>query len=253
LSAINSQKLCSLHSQLANAAKKRTSKNIRYFANLTNIYTNRLNASAQAGTYTNTVTNATTWSSAITFTHTLTFVSANAARYFFNAGGQIALTFSHPGGTAINNLWNTLATACGTVVISAPSTGTATIAGTSYNGVTKIGGSGTTTTLSTNTGYYALTTTNVEIFKQLSASTTPSGYTNSFISASIRSNGTVGSNGDRGSIITITVVFDEVPNGSPTYIAAANTSSTVTVRPPSTSYLANTWGTVTLTGSVTGS
>lgn len=221
--------------------------------NLTNIYNNRLNASGQAGTYTNTVTNTTTWSSALTFTHTLTFASANAARYFFNAGGQIALTFGHPSGTAINNLWNSLAAACGTIVISAPSSGTATIAGTGYNGVTKIGGSGSATILSTNTGYYALTTSNVEIFKQLSASSTPAGYTSSFISASVRSNGTVGSNGDRGSIITITVVFDEVPNGAPGYISAANTTSTVTIRPPSTSYLANTWGTVTLTGSVTGS
>ena len=221
--------------------------------NLTSIYTNRLNASGQAATYSNTVTNATTWSSAITFTHTVTFSSADAARYFFNAGGQLALTFSHPAGTAINNLWNSLATACGTVVISSPISGSITVAGTSYNGITKIGGSGTTSVLSTNTGYYGLTTTAVEVFKQLSSGSTPAGYSNSFISVSARSNGTQGSNGDKGTIITITVTFDEVPNGSPTQIAAANTSSTVTVRPPATSYLTNTWGTVSVTGSVSGS
>lgn len=220
--------------------------------NLTSIYTNRLNASGQAGTYSNTVTNATAWSSAITFTHTVTFNSADAARYFFNAGGQLALNFSHPAGTAINNLWNSLASACGTIVISSPNSGSATIAGTVYNGITKIGGSGSPAVLSANTGYYGLTTTTVEIFKQLSSGSTPAGYSNSFISVTAKSNGTQGSNGDKGTVITITVTFDEVPNGAPTQIAAANTSSTVTVRPPSTSYLSNTWGIVSLTGSVSG-
>lgn len=162
------------------------------------------------------------------------------------------MTFSQPAGTGINDLWNKLTTACGTIVISAPNSGTTTIAGTSYTGITKIGGSGTPSTLSTDTGYYGLTSTYVEVFKQLS-STGPAGYTGSFITVEVKSNGVnLGGNGDAGSIITIRVTFDEVPNGAPTYIVASGTATTLTARPPSTSYLTNTWGTVSLSGTVTG-
>lgn len=218
--------------------------------NLTSIYTNRLNAASQAASTAYTTTNATTWASSITFTHTVTFPSADQARYFFNAGGQLAVTFSHPTGTGINPLWNALATACGTIVISAPSSGTATIAGTSYNGVTKIGGSGSTTVLSTNIGYYGLTTSYVQIFKQI-ASTGLSKYLTSFISVSAKTNGTnLGGNSDNGSVVSIQVVFDEVPDGGSYVISSAGTTSTVTVRPPSTSYLTNTWGTPSVSGTV---
>lgn len=219
--------------------------------NLASIYTNRLNAAAQSATASTTVTNSSTWSSAITFTHTVTFASADSARYFFNAGGQLAMTFSHPTGTGINDLWNKLTTACGTVVLSAPSAGTAIIAGTTYSGVTKIGGSGTET-ISSTIGYFGLTDTYAQIFNQVS-SVGPAGYTGSFVTVEVKSNGVnLGGNGDAGSVIYIRITFDEVPNGAPTYIAAAGSATTVTVRPPSTSYLTNTWGTVSVSGTVTG-
>ena len=220
--------------------------------NLTSLYTNRLNAVAQGTTYNNVVTTATTWTSAITFTHTVTFPSADQARYFFNAGGQLSLNFSHPTGAGMNALWNTLATACGTITLSALSSGSATIAGVSYTGVNKVGGSGTPTTLLNSNGYYALSTSYVQIFKQI-ATTGPAGYTGSFITVDVLSNGTVGTNGDKGSVITFRVIFDEVPNGGTTIVTAAGTTSTVTVKPPSASYITNTWGTATLAGSVTGS
>jgi hypothetical protein len=68
------------------------------------------------------------------FVHTVTFQSGDAARNFFNAGGQLAINFSHPTGTGINSLWNMLAVACGTIVISSNSSGTVRVAGTNYNG-----------------------------------------------------------------------------------------------------------------------
>lgn len=213
--------------------------------------TARLSAAAQ-GTTTSTATSAgTTWSNQLTFTHTVTFASGNAARYFFNAGGQLAISFySPPGGTAINTLMNSLATACGTIVLSSTTSGTISIGGTSYTGITKIGGSGTPTTLATNSGYYGLSTSDTLAFKQL-ASGSPAGYINSFISVNIKTNGaTVGGNGDTGSVITITTIWDEVPNG---LAVAVGTATTVTVRPPSLSYLSNSWGTPTVVGSVTGS
>lgn len=218
--------------------------------NLTSIYNNRLNAASQGGTTSSTVTNNTSWASAITFTHTITFASADSARYFFNAGGQIALTFGHPNGSGINALWNTLCAACGTIVLSSVNSGSVSIAGTSYNGITKIGGSGTATVLSSNTGYFGLTTSFVQVFKQL-ASSGLSKYLSSFISVEVKSNGSnLGGNGDKGSVITISVVFDEVPDGGSYVISSSGTTSTVTIRPPSTTYLSSTWGTPTVTGSV---
>lgn len=221
--------------------------------NLTSIFTNRNNATAQGATpVTSTVTNAVQWSNSITFTHIITFGSGDQARYFFNAGGQIKLQFSHPTGTGVNALFSTLATACGTVVLSSPISGVAYIAGGTFNGITKVGGSGTTTTLLPNAGYYNLTTVNQEVFKQL-ASGTPAGYVGSFISVNIKSNGTQGINGDAGSTITITTTWDEVPDGGTTLRASAGTATTCQAVYPSTGWLSNSWGTVSITGSVTGS
>lgn len=218
-------------------------------SNITSVYSGRNKAGAQGASALTATTNATGWSNAITFTHTVSFVSADAVRYFFNAGGQIAITLSHPSGSGINAMFNAMAAAAGTVVFSSPSSGSVTIAGTTYNGVTKVGGSGTASTINPNIGYYALTTTNQEIFRQASSSA-PSGYTSSYISINVRSNGTQGVNGDKGTVITITTIWDEVPNG---LLVSANTATTVTVRYPSNSYLSPSWGTVNVSGTVSGS
>lgn len=215
--------------------------------NLTSIYTSRLNAATQGSTTANSVAYPSTWSTAITFTHTVTFASGNAARYFFNAGGQLKVTCSHANTTAgINLLLNNLASNVGTVVMSAPTSGSVTIAATAYNGVTKIGGGGTAPTIATNSGYYARTTANATIFTQ-TASTGPSGYLGTYISMIAKSNGTQGSNGDAGSVITIYTIWDEVPNG---LTAGTGSTTTVTAQAPETTNLGNTWGTISITGTV---
>lgn len=214
--------------------------------NLTTIYNSRLNASSQGSTTSNTITTSTTWSSLATFTHTATFANGNAARYFFNSGGQLAITCSHPGSSGINLLFNNLCSNVGTVVMSSPSSGSITVSAVSYNGITKIGGGGTAPTISTNSGYFAMTTSNANVFTQL-ASTGPSGYLSTFIRIIAKSNGTQGASGDTGSVITLFTLFDEVPDG---LTVATGTAVTLTVRPPETTYLANTWGTITLAGSV---
>ena len=214
--------------------------------NLTTIYSSRLNAATQGTTTSNTVTTASTWSSVATFTQTVTFANGDAARYFFNSGGQLAMTCSHPAGTGINLLLNNLASNVGTVVLSAMSSGTATIGGTSYNGVTRIGGGGNAPTIGTNSGYYAWSTSNANVYYQ-TASTGPSGYLSTNINIFAKTNGTVGSNGDVGNVITITTVWDEIPNG---LTVSSGSVTTLTVRPPETTNIANTWGTITLAGSV---
>ena len=215
--------------------------------NLTSIYSSRLNAATQGSTVANTATYGATWSTQITFTHTVTFANGDAARYFFNSGGQLKITCSNPNSTAgINLLLNQLAGNIGTVVQSAPSSGAVTIAGTSYNGITKVGGGGNAPTISTNSGYYAMTNSPVVIFSQ-TASTGPSAYLGTYIQMSARSNGTQGSNGDSGSIITLTTLWDEVPDGLTVGVGSA---TTVTVQAPETAYIANTWGTISVSGTV---
>jgi hypothetical protein len=217
--------------------------------NLTTIYTNRLNAASQGSTDTTSANRASTWSNNLVFTLSATFANGDAARYFFNAGGQLKITFSHPTGTTIDNSLNALATACGTVVLSAPTSGTITVASTSYNGVTKIGGSGTVNAISTNSGYYAWTTANTQVFKQLVASA-PVGYTNTNINLNVKTNGPVGTNGDVGNVITIYANWAELTSTGLTASVGSNTILTVAY--PETTNISNTWGAVTLAASVTG-
>lgn len=217
--------------------------------NLTTIYTNRLNATAQGTTTSNAVTYNSTWANQLTFTHTATFANGDAARYFFNAGGQLKLTCSHPSGTGIDLLFNNLASNVGTVVMSSPASGSVSIAGTSFNGITKIGGGGNAPTIDSSKGYYGLTTANATVFTQ-TASTGPSGYLSSLVRVIVKSNGTQGSNGDAGSVVTIYTIWDEVPDG---LVVSTGTATTLTLTPPSTTNISNTWGTVTLAGTVTGS
>ena len=223
--------------------------NANVVTNLQTIYTNKLNAVSQSATSSNTATYGSTWINAITFTHTVTFANGDAARYFFNSGGQLAVTCAHPAGSGINLLLNNLASNVGTVVLSSPTSGAATIAGTSYNGITRVGGGGNAPTISTNSGYYALTTSNANVYYQ-TASTGPSGYLSTNINIFIKTNGTQGSNGDAGSIVTIYTVWDEIPNG---LTVSTGSATTVTLRPPEVTNIANTWGTPTVGGTVTGS
>jgi len=215
--------------------------------NLQTIYASRGNAASQGSTTANTVTTASTWTSQATFTHTITFANGDAARYFFNSGGQIKMTCSHGNTTAgVNQALATLCTATGTVVISGQNSGARTIAGSSFNGVTKVGGSGSTETLSTNSGYFGLTTSNTTIFDQNSA-TSP--YTTIMdVQYLARTNGVQGSNSDNGSVVTVHTLMRETgPNGT----VGTGSSVTCTITPPSTTNISNSWGTITIAGSVT--
>ena len=219
--------------------------------NITTIFNNRLNAAAVGTSITSggAVSRTTSWATSVTFTQTVTFASGDAARYFFNSGGRITQTWARSGGsvsdqnTAITNL----CTACGTVNYTA-GTGTQTIAGGSYTGTVKTGGSGSPT-ISANTGYYDLTTANVQVFTQSASSYY--GYEGNSITVNLKSNGTQGSNADAGSIITVSSV---VAKGGGLTSVDGTLTSTLTLIPSATTYLTTTsWGTPTLAGSETGS
>jgi hypothetical protein len=240
----------SITSVTAPASGNTITYNANVVTNLQTTYVNKLNAGTQGSTTANTIAYGSTWSTALTFTHTVTFANGDAARYFFNSGGQLKLTCSHANTTAgINLLFNNLASNVGTVVMSAPTTGAVTISSVSFNGITKVGGGGSAPTISTNSGYYAMTTSNANVFTQ-TASTGPSGYLSTFVRVIARSNGTVGSNGDVGNVVTLFTVWDEVPDG---LIVGTGTTVTVTAQAPEITYLANSWGAITVAGSATGS
>src|ERR1035437_3844203 len=150
--------------------------------NISTIYSNKLNSAAQGSTAGYANTRSGTWLNVSTSTHTMTFDSADKARFFFNAGGQLLMTFSHPTGSAIDNIINAIGTNMGTVVLSAPASGSITAGGVAgYSGITKVGGTNTPapTVLSTNSGYYGLSNgSNVSVFTQDAAGT--GGYLDNF-------------------------------------------------------------------------
>lgn len=228
---------------------------------LTNLTNNRGNAAAVgseittfSGTASKTSTTgsgSTAWS--ITFTHTITWTNANAARYFFNAGGKVRWRVSK---TSTGNLadaeWNDLAnTLCGAIWITG-GTATQTIAGTAYTGTTKIGGTGTPSTLTTTTGWYDLTTSDTLIYKQF-ADTAP--YTGQFIQINAKTAGS-------GTQLVLTTTWTD-PGGSGTGSSDVISGGTATNSPfssfgtapativtcvqPSSTYLTSAaWGTPTI-------
>jgi hypothetical protein len=218
----------------------------------TNVYNNRYNAYAVGSQYTawtgtnskTTTTSGSNWS--ITFTNTVTWASAAAASYFFNAGGLIKIDVAKSStGNTGDPEWNDLATTlCGDIYISGLATAH-TIAGTSYTGTTKIGGTGSPSTLSTGTGWDALTAGAAAtiVYKQF-ADTAP--YTSNFIQHSIAKNAgsttltitTLWSNGDSDPITGGTAASGATPGTAPCTI--------VTYFPPETTTLTNTWGTPTV-------
>lgn len=218
---------------------------------------NATNAGAQGTSIPTSTSYAGTWSNQLTYTHVITFESGDKARYFFNAGGQIAINFNKLGSSSMDTIWQSLITKIGTLFISAGGTAgteTSTIVNTSYTGFTQNSSSASKavgrTIYDTSRGYYKLTPNDITVYKQTAQTTVASGYYSSFIELRARTNGSQGSYGDNGSTIIITTIWDEIPNG---LLSSNGTTTTVTVRPPSTTNILNTWGNVTVSGSVTGS
>lgn len=83
-----------------------------------NLFTASQSISSNKGSKSTTWTPPSYWNSGISSITTVTFTSANAARYFFNSGGRIKFTSTHVGATALdqNYAWqNLLSGATGTI------------------------------------------------------------------------------------------------------------------------------------------
>ena len=233
---------------------------------ITNCFTNRANAAAVGSTSstwtgaaakttaTGTGTNA--WT--ITWTQTITFPSADQARYFFNAGGRVYLTMNKSStGTDNDADWNTFIGKVGTLSVTGIA-GAKSLGGTSYTGTTRTGGTGgTQTTLSTATGWYALTagaaaTTIFQLNDDLSV------YTGDTVIVTAAKNAGA-------TTLTLTTTWNstaragagqntQISGGTDTTspFSAYGTAPTVLCRfvPPATTYLSNSWGTPTVSSSV---
>ena len=230
---------------------------------INNCTTNRAFATSQGtqyGTFTGTTSKTTATGSGtaawtITFTHTVTFPSDNQLRYFFNAGGLVRLQYGKSStGTTSDDDWNTLAGWCGSIYISGVQ-GAKIIAGVTYTGITRIGGTGgTQTTLSTTSGWYNLTGSPTTIFQLNNTAL----YTGEFIQTTATAT----------SSTVLTLVTTWVSDGSgatssanisggtataspSTTITGTAPTTLVTYFPPSTLQgLSDTWGTPTIAASV---
>ena len=216
--------------------------------NINTAYTNRLNKATTGSTSTgsNFAPNPTAAGGsaygAYVSERTVTFATGDAARYFFNAGGSINFVVSsvtNNDGTARStdavNVINTYFK--GINAFKAASNGQAT-------------GTGGTQTGSYTSGYYGLTTSPQLISQITTASST---YSGDYVALNVYSNGTQGSNGDKGTVITFTLTYYSAHTSTTSglYGSSGDTlnvsaSMRIDVVPPETTNLSNTWGTVTI-------
>lgn len=229
---------------------------------ITNLNTNKLNATAQGTQYTawtgssskttSTGSGGSAWS--ITFTHTMTFGNTAQAQYFFNAGGLVKIQMSKTStGTTEDTAWNSFIGSGGggyiadAIYLSADGA-SKTIVGTTFTGTTKFGGTGTPTILATATGFNQLTSTPTTIYQQYDGGPA---YSSNYVAIAASYSG---------STITFTTTWYNSGAGLDATISGGTASSgisfgsapsvIVTYTPPSTSYLTNSWGTPTVSASV---
>ena len=221
-------------------------------SNLNSVFSNRLNAASSGSDITSggSVTGTTSWYTEAKTTTTISFSNSNAARYFFNAGGIIRLTPVRSGTNNSKSIdWNELADEVGTIAFT---NGTSSvIGGTTFTGTNKLGGSGSIDLIQSNTGFYDLAPggSEVTIFRQFS-DTSP--YTANFIEVGVSLN----SNSDQ---LTFTMTFrddaedvKEDPLGDPNDLdqVQGTTGCDHVVRQPSTQFISNSWGTPSISGSI---
>lgn len=228
---------------------------------LTNVTTNRGNAVASGAeiiswtgnsaktTATGGTLPADSWT--ITFTHTIQFLNADAARYFWNAGGIVRLRVSKTStGTVADDEWNDIG---GTLMqeirlVGRVNAASQVIAGVTYTGVNKTAGTGTPSIHLSTTGWYDLTTSDVNIYRQF-GDTAP--YNNQYINVAAKT----AASGTQLVLTTTWVDPGSSTGGWPSNISGGTDTpspfssfgtapaTVVTVIPPDSTYLTASWGT----------
>ena len=170
-----------------------------------------------------------------TSTRTCTFASVDGARYFFNAGGQIKVNI-----TSVTNV-NGTSRSTNQVTTWATNLGSKTMR--ARSSLARTGTGGTVTTDLTGSGFWNLTTSNVIFTKITTASAT---YSGDYAQIEIKTNGTAGSYAGNGNIVTILLTgFSALQSGFDDAVSVT-VNYNIEVTYPETTYLANSWGTVTV-------
>jgi hypothetical protein len=217
-------------------------------ARYTGLQGTKVTGSTVAATTISAANNA-TYGPTVFCTRTVTFAGgADAARYFFNAGGQIDF--------AVTGVTNNDSTARSTDAVNVILTYFGGMTGFKAAANGQKTGSGGSQTGSYTSGYYSLTSSDQTICTVTTSSST---YSGDYVTLNVKSNGTQGSNGDKGTVITFTLVYysaHTVPTsgatqGSPPGGSSGDTlnvtaSTRIDITPPAATYLSNTWGTITV-------
>jgi hypothetical protein len=176
--------------------------------------------------------NSTTWQTKATREARITFPTPDQARYFFNAGGRILMSF--PGIDLVGNQksidWNNMFDqGLGTLTLST-------------FGFYRSGAGYTVNSYLTDFSYYSLTDTYQPVLS-INNNTGHSDYNNNRIVISLKSNGVnLAGNGDHGSTVYILMeAFDLSTDGDD--VLGALTCQ-VAARPADTTYISSTWGSV---------
>ena len=173
------------------------------------------------------------------FGATVTFPSADQARFFFNAGGRLKFNVS-----AVNNV-GAASRSAAVVDLFTFLGGVATFGANTNGGRTGTGG--TLGTNDTTDGYWNATTANATI---VSVTSTTTNYTTDTATITYKTNGTVGSSNDNGTILSFYAVINSTSGGNSggSFDDSINVTPTVTVDVsyPEVTNIANTWGAVTV-------
>lgn len=268
LSSLGSHTNTTITSRTAPVAGNTISILANVSTDINNITNNRGNAAASgttSNTWTGNIAKTTSTGSGsagwtINFNSTITFANAAAARYFWNAGGLVRIDMNKSStGADVDDEWNTFVGSVGTFYMSGRVNSAAqTIAGTSYTGFTRSGGSGTPSPNLTTTGWYSLTP-GAAATTMMTLTNTASPYTTDTISITAAVNAgsttltfvttwTAGSRGTAGA-------NNEISGGTDTTspYASFGTAPAVLVRfiPPSSTFLTSAaWGTPTISASI---
>ena len=210
--------------------------------NIGTITTNRLNVHARQGVANTNRDNTNVFTGTLTFTNKWAWASTNQARYFFNAGGRLSISgdqFGHTSDDKADN-WDVLLQQAGTYYVYAQTAG-------------KSGGSGTpTTNLTTTAGYHDLTSSYLSVFKQFE-DTGP--YTANFVEWQLRTQDSGAS--VEASCTWVDAAADDVSYNKSIYNVQDEVDGTHRMtygyEKHNTTYVSDAGGTITVTGTATGS
>ncbi len=175
---------------------------------------------------------------AATMTHTITvtFDSADQARYFFNAGGRLSLVATQLGDfeqNAKETNWRDLINAIGTIHLDQLTS-------------TRTGTGETFTTNGSAIGYWDLTASNQTLVR-ITQDTAP--YTANFIDIFARVAGAAGSNGGLGTQVIFQIDYvDGSADGGFNDGISGTVRNRIDIVKPEITYLADVWGSITVGG-----